>query len=424
MRRKSSAGNLFNFRNPSSSSNPLSSTNQLAMYPAPLQMGGFMTTQPSIPTSAASSHSTDTASTLISPTGQVTPVGREWDQQSASESNPGHSSVLSSGSVGTASSGLPPNQLDLLKETMNKRIMTLTYLRSTHEGKMYWFNTILLTRDGLSEAFNQPSMKKKAYRLSVLAMSLASLFDIQIASDYLKALVSLMTEYEAFQDETVRPKVKKRNLFRASKVPKRGGVIDYAGATYDADSYLVTPNVLDYPQTIISLTDILSETYQKLSKNLGTLATGYGPPSTGDGSRLGAQTPGPYGQQTNMFHGAGTPQMFGPLGVITPYPGLTSLWPGGTPPADEMNEGSLWSLASSGPAISVAVHQSATVSLAKELENIKTIDSKLKKVIASLLKELDVFARAAIKAELESLDPLLKNLVLPDQMQGDGADEY
>ncbi len=45
-------------------------------------------------------------------------------------------------------------------------------------------------------------------------------------------------------------------------------------------------------------------------------------------------------------------------------------------------------------------------------------------MIASLLKELDAFARAAIKAELESLDPLLKNLVLPDQMQGDGVDEY
>lgn len=48
----------------------------------------------------------------------------------------------------------------------------------------------------------------------------------------------------------------------------------------------------------------------------------------------------------------------------------------------------------------------------------------LQKIIASLLKELDTFARGAIKAELESLDPLLKNLVLPEQMQGDGADEY
>lgn len=69
--------------------------------------------------------------------------------------------------------------------------------------------------------------------------------------------------------------------------------------------------------------------------------------------------------------------MFGPLGVITPYPGLTSLWPGGTPPADELGEGSLWSLASSGPTISVAAYHSTT-SVIKELEGVKVIDGKLK----------------------------------------------
>lgn len=79
-----------------------------------------------------------------------------------------------------------------------------------------------------------------------------------------------------------------------------------------------------------------------------------------------------------MFQGAGTPQMFGPLGVVTPYPGLTSLWPSGTPPTDEIGEGSLWSLASSGPAISISVMQSTNTSLAKELEGVKTIDSKFK----------------------------------------------
>jgi hypothetical protein len=45
------------------------------------------------------------------------------------------------------------------------------------------------------------------------------------------------------------------------------------------------------------------------------------------------------------------------------------------------------------------------------------------KIIAGLLKELDSFARGAIKAELESLDPLLKNLVLPDHA-GDGGDDF
>jgi len=90
---------------------------------------------------------------------------------------------------------------------------------------------------------------------------------------------------------------------------------------------------------------------------------------------------------------------------------------------DEMGEGSLWSLASSGPAISVNVLNSGTSNTAKELESVKLVDGKLKKIIAGLLKELDSFARGAIKAELESLDPLLKNLVLPDHA-GDGGDDF
>ncbi|KAG8856151.1 hypothetical protein FRB91_001156 [Serendipita sp. 411] len=422
MRRKSSAGALLTFRSPSSSSNPLSSTSTLSAFPASLPMGGFMSPQSSGPPATSSPFPTDSTSTVVSPTGTSQGMNRDWDAQSMSESSGGQSTLYNSSLAG---SGLPPNQMDLMKDTFNKRIMTLTYLRSTHEGKMYWFNTVLLTREALSEKFNSPSMQKKAYRLSVLAMSLASLFDFHTPADYLKALQALMTEYEAFQDETAKPKVRKRNIFR--KVPKRGGAIDYAA--YDAsDSYLVTPNMpfqLDYHQTVISLADILSETYQRLLRNIVSLSSGLSSTSSGDASRGGAQTPGPYsGPQSSMFQGAGTPQMFGPLGVITPYPGLTSLWPGGTPPADEMGEGSLWALASNGPAISVAGYQNAVMSIAKELENVKTIDGKLKKVIALLLKELDTFARDAIKAELESLDPLLKNLVLPDQMQAEGGEEY
>lgn len=387
-------------------------------------MGGFIATQ-SVP-SAPTIQTPEPNGSLTSPASSTNPQSsRDWDSQSATNFSESTHSTSTNGVIAASmiSMGLPPNQMDLMRDTVNKRIMTLTYLRSTHEGKMYWFNTVLLTREELSEQFNQPSTKKRAYRFAVLAMSLASLFDIQTPSEYLKALTALMTEYEAFQDETIKPKAKKRNIFRASKLPKRPGGSEYAGATYDAsDNYLLTPNIpfqLDYHQTIISLADILSETYQKLLRNI----VPFGPPvPNGEPSRQGAQTPGLYGQLA-VSQGAGTPQMFGPLGVITPYPGLTSLWPGGTPPADEMGEGSLWSLASSGPTINVAAYHSTT-SVIKELEGVKLIDGKLKKIIASLLKELDTFARGAIKAELESLDPLLKNLVLSDQMQGDGGEEY
>jgi hypothetical protein len=134
--------------------------------------------------------------------------------------------------------------------------------------------------------------------------------------------------------------------------------------------------------------------------------------------------------------------MFGPLGVITPYPGLSSLWPSGLQ-YEEMPEQGLWHLAAGG---SSSIHVSASgvsngpsMSLSKDVEALKGIDARCKvservgvdrsrvvvaddmrqKVIASLVKELDGLAKSAIKAELESLDPLLKNnLGLPD---GGGA---
>lgn len=51
--------------------------------------------------------------------------------------------------------------------------------------------------------------------------------------------------------------VKRRNLFRTSKVPKRLGASDYAGATYDAsDNYLLTPNAVCTRLIMISVVNI------------------------------------------------------------------------------------------------------------------------------------------------------------------------
>lgn len=49
---------------------------------------------------------------------------RDWDAQSISAFSEGH----------TAGLGLGTSQIDSMRDTVNKRIMTLTYLRSTHEG--------------------------------------------------------------------------------------------------------------------------------------------------------------------------------------------------------------------------------------------------------------------------------------------------
>lgn len=80
-------------------------------------------------------------------------------------------------------------------------------------------------------------------------------------------------------------------------------------------NYSLQPFPLDYQQTVISLFDILSEIYNKISKYLG---------------------PPPSGQQ-----------MYGPLGLLSPHPGVSYLFTGSEPyvhtPLE--NESSLWGIA-------------------------------------------------------------------------------
>jgi len=121
MRRKSSASALLSFRSPSSAStNPMASTGTLANYPAPLAVSGFVASAAS--QSSTTAHSPDG---MGSPGTSVTPTLREWDAQSATAYSEGHTPAPVGTGVGA---------LDLWRDTMNKRIMTLTYLRSTHEG--------------------------------------------------------------------------------------------------------------------------------------------------------------------------------------------------------------------------------------------------------------------------------------------------
>lgn len=73
--------------------------------------------------------------------------------------------------------------------------------------------------------------------------------------------------------------------------------------------------------------------------------------------------------------------MFGPLGVITPYPGLSSLWPSGLQ-YEEIPEQGLWQLAAGVPAsINVSapgVLNGPSTSLSKDVEALKGIDARCK----------------------------------------------
>ncbi|KAK7035773.1 hypothetical protein R3P38DRAFT_605685 [Favolaschia claudopus] len=301
--------------------------------------------------------------------------------------------------------------VEYLRDLVQKRIITLTYLRSIHEGRSHWFHTIMISRADLDRVFNNTEMKKRTYRFAILGMSLSGLLDIPHPPDLLKGLISTLQEYEQAKEDTDKPKMRTttKRLFRTKG--KRPGLLgDYGGSYGDAsEAYLVTPHVpfpLDYHQTLLSLLDVLSEVYNKISKLLG---------------------PSPFSHSAQ--------NMMGPLGLLAPHPGVSYLFEnnpyGGQatgsfssnptlsstsnlPSIDfDSQSGSLWSIAN----VSMGGHMSAapTAWTAGLGELVLKIDGKFKKITTVLLKELDQFARNGIKDELASLDPLLRNINIPDE---------
>ncbi|OSD02011.1 hypothetical protein PYCCODRAFT_1459248 [Trametes coccinea BRFM310] len=329
------------------------------------------------------------------PTPTTATMNREWDVQSLQSEGMG-----SSAGTSVASNGAPLGQgtsLEMLRELVKKRIITLTYLRNVHEGKSHWFHTIMITRAELDRAFTNAAMKQRTYRFAVLGMALANQFEVKEPQDFLRGLSNVMVEYELLKEDSDRPKMR---LFR-TKGSKRPAGADYALSYTDpSEAYMSLPHVpfpLDYHQTLLSLLDVLSEVYNKVSKILG---------------------PSP-------FSGAGN-NMMGPLGLLSPHPGVSYLFSGmDSAPAND-GDNSLWGIAhatmmgpggGAGPgSIYSGGPGSPPPSWTSTLgDTVRQIDNKLKKLIATLLKELDDCARAGIKDELASLDPLLRHVAVAEE---------
>lgn len=335
------------------------------------------------------------------PTPTAATMPRDWDAQSQHSESVGTSAGASSVPNGTPA--LPQGtSVEMLRELVKKRIITLTYLRNVHEGRSHWFHTIMITRGELERVFPNSAMKQRTYRLAMLGMALAHLFDVKEPQDVLRGFSNVLNEYDTMKDppkeDGDRPRMR---LFR--KPNKRyAGATDYALSYPEASDtpYLSMPHVpfpLDYHQTLLSLLDVLSEVYNKISKILG---------------------PSP-------FPNAGQ-HMMGPLGLLSPHPGVSYLFTGIDAATTHEGESSLWGIAHAAGSGTPAALGGGNVMYGGALgspppswnsalgDTVKQIDNKLKKLIAMLLKELDDFARAGIKDELASLDPLLRNVSVPE----------
>ncbi|KAF4614670.1 hypothetical protein D9613_003218 [Agrocybe pediades] len=412
MRRKSSAQNLLT----SIMSNQSSSSS--SSVPPPLNL--------SLASSSTMNSTSLSFSSVATPTAS-TPLVREWDAQSL------HSDTVSSSMAGAQSPPLGQGQtstsVEYLRDIVQKRVITLTYLRNIHEGRSHWFHTIQISRAELDRAFNNnnPSIKRRTQRFAILGLSLSTLLDINQPSDLLRGLINTITEYDQSKEENDnKPKMRLR---LKSKNPKKGaaGIPEYAGSYTDtADtSFLLVPSIpfpLDYHQTLLSLLDVLSEVYNKISKLLGP-------------------SPFPHSSQ----------HMMGPLGMLSPHPGVSYLFssdsnatqlgglnnnasqnsnsnPNLHQPMQGSNgnisslqdfemSGSLWGIAHAGSNSSGSQMVGGVLSSPPIVgwnntlgEMVLKIDNKLKKITSVLLKELDELARAGIKDELASLDPLLRSL--------------
>lgn len=341
---------------------------------------------------------------ILSPSTSASMVmGREWDTQSQySESTAASATAV----VNSLAPGFQGTSVEYLRDMVQKRIVTLTYMRNTHEGKRHWFHTILITRGELEKVFNNVAMRKRTYRFAILAMSLSNLFDIQTPNDFLKGVLLTLSEFDTIQDENFKPKMR---FFRSKPRKGQAGAInDFPSPEASETSYLVSPHIpfpLDYHQTLLSLLDILSELYQKISRILGPSPFQLNPSSSSAASFSAASMSGGH--------------MMGPLGPLSPHPGISYIFSGSESTSEGLDAG-LWSIAAGNSQAGGMLGNPSTPWTTPMGEVFVKIDGKLKKIISTLLKELDQFARNNIKDELASLDPLLRNVAVADT----GREQY
>ncbi|KXN91207.1 hypothetical protein AN958_02240 [Leucoagaricus sp. SymC.cos] len=380
MRRKSSAQNLLSsFKSATSSSQ---SVNTIPAVPVPIQTGtGTISSVTGM--SLASAFASASTPTVSTPLVRGDSSGLDAQAQYAASLAGATSPPLGSST-----------SVEFLRDLLQKRLVILTYFRNVFEGRSYWFHTLLISRASLEKCSNNVDIKKRTYRFATLGFSLSNLLDINNPQDLLRAILNTVTEYDQAKEENDRPRMKE--IFKKAPKKKGGpGLSEYTGSELGTDaSYLMTPHMpfsLDYHETVLSLLDVVSEVYNKISKILG---------------------PSSLPHSTNSL---------GPLATVTPYPGVSYLFASNSGETDALN--SLWSIANActvGMGMGANSHPTISWSPAQS-DMILKIDAKLKKLTSLLLKDLNTLARKGIQDELESLTLLQGFAVSDDPTTSNGS---
>ncbi|KAH7025886.1 uncharacterized protein B0I36DRAFT_150333 [Microdochium trichocladiopsis] len=88
-------------------------------------------------------------------------------------------------------------------EMSNKRISTLEYLRKSHEGRLFWFNTLMFDKPDLARMpyYDSRRLARRAMNYLLLGLSLPIVIDLSssTALEFLRSLNTLLTEFESYQ---------------------------------------------------------------------------------------------------------------------------------------------------------------------------------------------------------------------------------
>ena len=127
-------------------------------------------------------------------------------QSSASFGQGGNNAGLSTPSLPPASTGGVQNPsivYQQIHDVSSKRISTLDYLRKAHEGRVYWFNTLLFSKSDLARIpfFEPKRLARRATNYLLLGLSLPSILDLNSSNpqECLRALNALLVEFESYQ---------------------------------------------------------------------------------------------------------------------------------------------------------------------------------------------------------------------------------
>ena len=67
---------------------------------------------------------------------------------------------------------------------------------------MHWLNTVKISQSTLETFLGPARVDSRARNFFILGASLSALFDISVASDFLRALLRLLEEWEAFTENS------------------------------------------------------------------------------------------------------------------------------------------------------------------------------------------------------------------------------